>query len=70
MGAAAYVAEKEISRVLTEAGCAYKLVELIAVTGAMTVGALVYGVLLLLFCRSTLNELMSDIRLRRNRGRP
>ena len=70
MGVAAFFAEKAISRALTEAGCAYKLVELMAVAGAMAVGALVYGALLLLFCRSTLNELLGDMRLRRGRGRP
>jgi hypothetical protein len=65
MGAAAYYAEREISRLLTAAGCAYKLVELMAVTGAMAAGASVYGVLLLLFCRGSLNELMDDVRHRK-----
>ncbi|MEI7902210.1 MAG: murein biosynthesis integral membrane protein MurJ [bacterium] len=69
MGVAAYYAEREISRVLTDAGWLYKLVELTAVLGAMAAGALVYGVLLLLFCRSALNELIGDVRSRRQCGR-
>jgi putative peptidoglycan lipid II flippase len=67
MGASAYYAEREISRLLTEAGWFYKLVELTAVAGAMAVGALVYGLLVLLFCRSVLRELAGDLRLRRPR---
>ncbi len=65
MGAAAYYSEREISRYLTQAGWAYKLVELTAVAGAMVVGALVYGALLLLFCRNALKELVGDLRLRK-----
>ena len=67
MGASAYYAEREISRLLTEAGWFYKLVELTAVAGAMAVGALVYGLLVLLFCRSVVKELFGDVRLRRTR---
>ena len=69
MGAASFYSEKTISRFLTEAGWSYKLVELAAVTGAMAVGALVYGALLSLFCRSAWTELTGDIRLRRSHGR-
>lgn len=65
MGAAAYYSEREISRFLTQAGWMYKLVELTAVAGAMAVGALVYGVLLLLFCRDALQELVGNLRLRK-----
>jgi len=70
MGAVAYYSENEISRFLTAFGWAYKAVELAAVGGAMAVSALVYGVLLSLFCRSAMKELVGDIRLRRHRGRP
>jgi putative peptidoglycan lipid II flippase len=65
MGAAAYYAEKEIRGVLAAAGWHYKLVELSAVAGAMAAGALVYGALLLLFCRSALLDLVGDLRLRK-----
>ena len=70
MGVAAYYSESGISRFLTAAGWAYKLVELAAVGGAMVVSACLYGVLSMLFCRSALNELIEDLRLRRRRGRP
>lgn len=69
MGAAAYYAERESSRLLTEAGWAYKLVELTAVGGAMAIGALVYGALVLVFSRSALNELVGDLRLRKNKSK-
>ena len=70
MGAVAYYAEKLISGFLTEAGWAYKLVELSAVAGAMAAGASVYAALLAVFCRGALKELVGDMRLRRHRGRP
>ena len=70
MGAAAYYSEREISRFLTAAGWAYKLVELAAVGGAMALSALVYGALSALFCRGALNELVGDMRSRHPRGRP
>lgn len=66
MGAASYYAEKGISRVLTDAGWMYKLVELTSVMGAIGAGVLVYGLLLLLFCRSTLSELVGEFRQRRS----
>ena len=69
MGAVVYGAEKEISRLLTAAGCAYKLVELAAVGGAMALGACAYGALALVFCRGAVNELMEDLRARRQRRR-
>lgn len=70
MGAAAYYSEREVSRFLTSSGWAYKAVELSAVGGAMAVGALVYGALLSLFCRSAMKELVGDVRGRCHRGRP
>ncbi len=69
MGVAAFYSEKLISRFLTEAGWMYKLVELTAVFGAIAIGALVYGVLLLVFCREALKEVAGDLRHRRHRGK-
>jgi putative peptidoglycan lipid II flippase len=69
MGAAAFYVQRGLSRILIEAGWMYKMVELLAVLGAMAAGACVYGALLLLFGRRELGELFEDVRGRRRRGK-
>ena len=69
MGVVAYYSEREISRTLTSAGWAYKFVELGAVSGAMGLGGCVYVALAMVFCRGSVNELVEDLRLRRQRRR-